>query len=158
MSNSCNPTDCSLPGSSVHGISQVRILEWVPFPFPGHLSDPGIEPTSPALTGGFSHQGSPRKKHRWTQNTCCNRSFALNIENKTQKHHSSKPSFLPRQYLSVVWYTHTPQVNSWWLYIHKLFDCSVFFVLALVSSLNKMSWSYFHISIYSPNSFFPITV
>ena len=23
----CDPTDCSLPGSSVHGISQVRILE-----------------------------------------------------------------------------------------------------------------------------------
>ena len=25
----CDPTDCSPPGSSVHGISQVRILEWV---------------------------------------------------------------------------------------------------------------------------------
>ena len=25
----CNPMDCSLPGSSVHGISQARILEWV---------------------------------------------------------------------------------------------------------------------------------
>ena len=25
----CDPMDCSLPGSSVHGISQVRILEWV---------------------------------------------------------------------------------------------------------------------------------
>ena len=25
----CNPKDCSLPGSSVHGISQARILEWV---------------------------------------------------------------------------------------------------------------------------------
>ena len=25
----CNPMDCSLPGSSVHGIFQVRILEWV---------------------------------------------------------------------------------------------------------------------------------
>ena len=25
----CDPTDCSLPGSSVHGILQVRILEWV---------------------------------------------------------------------------------------------------------------------------------
>ena len=27
----CDPLDCSLPGSSVHGTSQVRILEWVPF-------------------------------------------------------------------------------------------------------------------------------
>ena len=25
----CDPTDCSLPGSSVHGIFQARILEWV---------------------------------------------------------------------------------------------------------------------------------
>ena len=25
----CNPVDCSLLGSSVHGLSQVRILEWV---------------------------------------------------------------------------------------------------------------------------------
>ena len=27
----CDPTACSLPSSSVHGIFQVRILEWVPF-------------------------------------------------------------------------------------------------------------------------------
>ena len=29
MSKSCDPMDCSLPSSSVHGISQARILEWV---------------------------------------------------------------------------------------------------------------------------------
>ena len=29
----CNPTDCCLPGSSVHGILQARILEWVAIPF-----------------------------------------------------------------------------------------------------------------------------
>ena len=28
-----NPMDCSLPGSSVHGIFQTRILEWVAMPF-----------------------------------------------------------------------------------------------------------------------------
>ena len=27
-----DPTDCSLPGSSVHGIFQARALEWVPLP------------------------------------------------------------------------------------------------------------------------------
>ena len=27
----CNPMDCSLPGSSVHGIFQARVLEWVAF-------------------------------------------------------------------------------------------------------------------------------
>ena len=29
MSNSLRPVDCSLPGSSVHGILRARILEWV---------------------------------------------------------------------------------------------------------------------------------
>ena len=33
----------------VHGILQVRILEWVAFPFSGDLPNPGIEPRSPAL-------------------------------------------------------------------------------------------------------------
>ena len=43
-----NPTDCSPPGSSVHGIFQAKVLEWVA-PSPGDLPDPGIEPGSPAL-------------------------------------------------------------------------------------------------------------
>ena len=30
-------------------IFQARVLDWVPFPFPGDLPDPGIEPGSPAL-------------------------------------------------------------------------------------------------------------
>ena len=38
------PTDCGPPGPAVHGILQARILEWVPFPFPGDLPDPGITP------------------------------------------------------------------------------------------------------------------
>ena len=41
--------DCSPPGSSIHGIFQERILEWLPFPSPGDLPNPGIEPQSPAL-------------------------------------------------------------------------------------------------------------
>ena len=41
--------DYSPPGSSVHGILQASILEWVAIPFSGDLPDPGIEPRSPAL-------------------------------------------------------------------------------------------------------------
>ena len=49
--------DCNPPGSSVHGILQARVPEWVlssipvekPFPSPGALSDPGIESVSLAL-------------------------------------------------------------------------------------------------------------
>ena len=56
--------DCSPPGSSVHGILQARILEWLPLPTPGDLSNPGIEPTSlasPALTGRFLTTEPPEK-------------------------------------------------------------------------------------------------
>ena len=51
MSDSCNPMDYSLPVSSVHGILQATPLHWsgLPFPSPGDLPIPGIEPGSPAL-------------------------------------------------------------------------------------------------------------
>ena len=37
----CDPMDCSLPGASVHGILQARILEWVAMPFSRESSWPG---------------------------------------------------------------------------------------------------------------------
>ena len=43
----CDPMDCSLPGSSVHGILQARILEWVAVPFSRASSQ--IETRSPIL-------------------------------------------------------------------------------------------------------------
>ena len=43
------PWTVVLPGSSVHGISQARRLEWVAFPSSGDLPDLGMEPESPAL-------------------------------------------------------------------------------------------------------------
>ena len=36
----CDPMDCCLPGSSVHGILQARTLEWVAIPFPRGPSRP----------------------------------------------------------------------------------------------------------------------
>ena len=58
-----NPLDCSLPGSSVHGIFQEY---WIglPLPTPGDLCCPGIEPTSltsPVLTGRFFTSEPPGK-------------------------------------------------------------------------------------------------
>ena len=43
----CDPTDYSPPGSSVLGMSQARVLEWVATPSPGDLPDPRIKPASP---------------------------------------------------------------------------------------------------------------
>ena len=39
----CNPMGCGLPGSSVLGFLQARILGWVAISFPGDLPDPGIK-------------------------------------------------------------------------------------------------------------------
>ena len=41
----CDPMDCSLPGFSVRGVSQARILDWVAISFSSGSSDPGIKPT-----------------------------------------------------------------------------------------------------------------
>ena len=45
----CNPKDCGPPGSSVHEILQVRILEWVAIYSSRESSQPGIESRSPTL-------------------------------------------------------------------------------------------------------------
>ena len=46
-SNSLQPFGCSLPGFLVCGISQARILEWLPFPSSGNLPNSGIKPKPP---------------------------------------------------------------------------------------------------------------
>ena len=85
----CNPTDCSPPGFSVHGIFQARILEWVAISFsrgsskPQKLnlglphckqtlyclshqgSYPGLKPTSPTL-GAHSLPSEPPGKPKNT--------------------------------------------------------------------------------------------
>ena len=50
----CDPVDHSLPGSSVHGILQARILEWVAILSSGEFSQPrGQMSMSPALASDF---------------------------------------------------------------------------------------------------------
>ena len=57
----CDPMVCSPPGSSVHGILQARILEWVTMRSSRRSSWPR-DPVAPALQADslqLSHQGSP---------------------------------------------------------------------------------------------------
>ena len=55
----CDPMDCSLPGSSVHGLSQARILEWVAISYSRGSS---------ALVGRFFTTELPEKP--WLANDC----------------------------------------------------------------------------------------
>ena len=61
----CNPMDCSPPGSSVHGILQVGILEWIAIPFSRGSSlglNQGLLHCRQVLYY-LSHQGSPKYIH-----------------------------------------------------------------------------------------------
>ena len=49
----CNPMDCSLPSSSVHGILQARILEWLAIPFSRGSSQPRDRTQVSHIAGGF---------------------------------------------------------------------------------------------------------
>ena len=49
----CDPIDCSLPGSSVHGILQARVLEWVAIPFSRGSSWPRDRTWVSWITGRF---------------------------------------------------------------------------------------------------------
>ena len=53
--------DCSPPGSSVHGILQARVLEWVVVPFSMELPNPGIKLKSPTLQADSLPSEPPEK-------------------------------------------------------------------------------------------------
>ena len=60
--------DCRLPGSSVRGILQATIIycSGLPFPSPGYLPDPDIEPGFPALQADSS-PSEPRAQSQAVQ-------------------------------------------------------------------------------------------
>ena len=74
--------DCSQPNSFIREISQARILEWVAISFFRDLPDPGIEPASPALAGGFFTTellGKPLCKCIWSDKFANTRNQNTNL-------------------------------------------------------------------------------
>ena len=67
MSNSLQHRDCSLPGSSVHGILLARIVEWVSMPSSKGSSNPCIKSTSHALAGRFFTTSGTWEAHYFSQ-------------------------------------------------------------------------------------------
>ena len=60
----CNTIDYSPPGSSVLGFPRQEYYSGLPFPSPGDLPEPGIEPMFPALAGGFFTAEPPGKPNK----------------------------------------------------------------------------------------------
>ena len=84
--------DYGPPGSSVHWISQARILEWVATSFSRPSSNPAIEPVSPVLAGGFFTVEPPGKPKR-------NPTFCLFIHSSPTSSDSRPGCLIPFQCL-----------------------------------------------------------
>ena len=69
-----DPTDCSPPGSSVHGILQAGALEWVPVPSPTMLTSAAKSPAAGDTTdenpapSTLSAQPEARAVNKWEAN------------------------------------------------------------------------------------------
>ena len=57
----CDPMDCRPPAPLFIGFPRQEHWSGLPFPSPGDLPDPGIEPASSALSGGFFPTMPPGK-------------------------------------------------------------------------------------------------
>ena len=69
----------SIPGSSVHTISQARIMEWAAIPFSTNLPNPGIESESPTLPADSLLSEPP------DQVSCYEYIISLNLFNETKR-------------------------------------------------------------------------
>ena len=87
----CNPMDYSPPGSSVHGNSQAKIVEWVPFPLPGDVTDLEIQPESPASPALqadsllLSHRGFPKDALNPVEERQDTRTVSLQLEQERKR-------------------------------------------------------------------------
>ena len=91
----CNPMDCSLPGSSVLGILQARILEWVAIPFSRGSSRSRDQTQVSYIAGGFFTNLATREAHTLirkrlisiqhmdTRNICHSHQGNMNFSSKT---------------------------------------------------------------------------
>ena len=82
----CNPMDSSLTGSSVHGILQPRILEWVVIPFSRDHPNPGLNLGLPhhrcIILYRLSHQGSPYMQNLMLINLFTHQKQIPEVENE----------------------------------------------------------------------------
>ena len=76
----CNPIDCNLPGSSIHGILQANILEWIVIPFSRGSSWPKDQTQVSCIAGRFFTIWASREapidyvshKKEWNNAICSN--------------------------------------------------------------------------------------
>ena len=75
----CNPMDCSLPSSSIHGILQARILEWIAISFSRGSSRPRDWTQVSHIVGRCFTMWATRKVHQEGWGEGKNEEFGINI-------------------------------------------------------------------------------
>ena len=157
----CNPMDCNPPGSSVHGILQVRILEWVTMPSSrgssgsrdwihiSYASCIGISTTRESL---FYVLVPPNKGEKHGGNKAALYCLSLEVTYITSSYilllwisYTVTPkSEKDRKWIVVIHPTRSREYTFWWV----LLACySFFFILYL----NQLTFFFFHI--WSPFSY-----
>ena len=66
-----DPTDCSPPGFSIMAFSRPEYWSGLPFPSPGDLPDPGIEPRSPTLLADALPSEPPEEPQEYWSGLPC---------------------------------------------------------------------------------------
>ena len=94
MSDSCDPMVCSLPGSSVHGILQARIPEWVAIFFSRGSSRPRDRTWVSCIAGRLSSE--PRGKTLKTT-----KKTLLELINSVKQNQEKQKMFLKLKYFSI---------------------------------------------------------
>ena len=116
-----NPMDCIPPGSSVHGMLQARILEWVAISFSRGSFDPGIKPGSPALADRFFTAEPPVATFFSKTAVKCSHCWALPLRSAACRHRwklthlSIKPLLYrgrKKSILRVAWQRRAPELYS----------------------------------------------
>ena len=125
----CNPMDCSPPGSSVHGILQVRILKWVAISFSRGSSQPRDQ-TQVFCTAG-------RLFTIWATREYDSAISLLRIYTKTAKTLTQKGTFTPvftaaLFTIAMIW--EQPNYHQW---INQEGKCGIYTYSGILSSHNK---------------------
>ena len=81
----CNPVDCSLPGSSVHGVFQARILEWFAIPWPDIYTFIRTSSSIPAQFLFLKNESVPKRKSEIIKIFCF--SFTVKSKKKSKNKH-----------------------------------------------------------------------
>ena len=93
----CNPLDYNLPGSSVHGILQARILEWGAIPFSKGSSQPRNRTRVSCIVGTFFTIWAIREAPWWEVSIIIVRGTGLECPQKYALHGRQQPNSLSRR-------------------------------------------------------------